>query len=270
MSKYTFEEVLKHFEYWLESNQYTTETGKCYVNCYTKNIVKKILCPWFEKHNLLITYDNFNQSAKNEEIRSLIESLSECIIEYELKNPNHNLAKKTLINYRSGLRAFFTFLETECLYFDCKLNKKSLRKHIKDLGGSFCYIQKQIIEVFFSRLITQDRVYENMIYPARVLNQIFNNSEKKSCYKALLRDKIMETKFLISDNSESSVSLENISKVTIKPIENNVYIYHKGKSYELFTEKPSKGNNTYEKLNAQCFGDLSLDHDKKTQSNKCC
>lgn len=268
--KNSLSQVLSEFNNHL-SGMHSPGTCKCYVNNYVKPAVEQILKPYFEKSIGCNPFDSFNQSNSKSVQRSLIIAISESLLEKEIHSLTLGKTEKTIKNRRSGLRAFFAFLENEGYYFDCIISNSTLTAELKSLNGSVTYSEEDMLDIFLSRLITQDRAYSNMIYPARVMNQIFNNSAKQKDYKDILNDTLRNTKFFIDDKgnyaSLNKISKNKISKLYIDYSKRGaVSICVSGKQYDLYTENPTVSPSRYEKIFATDFGDLSLDHDIPLQN----
>ena len=245
---------------------YSLGTSKWYVNSYAKPAIDQILKPYFDKNFGCNPFCSFNQSKSNSVRRSLIIAISESLLEKEIHDLALGKSAKTINNWRSGLRAFFAFLESEDYYFDCSTSKSTLEAALKSQKGSVTYSKQDMLKIFLSRLITQDRAYKHMIYPAKVLNQIFNNSDRRGDCRIILDEALKKTKFVI-DGKGSSVNLKDISKLCIDYGNNGaVSICASGKHYDLYTENPTVTPSLYERFSAIDFGDLSLDHDTPLQN----
>jgi len=243
---------------------YSDGTSKCYVNSYVKPALERILNPYFEKEIGCTPFNSFNQSKNNNVQRSLIIAISESLLEKEINELALGKAAKTIKNWRSGLRAFFTFLENEDCYFDCKTPNSTFVTSLQRLKSTITYSKEDMSDIFLSRLITQDRAYSHMIYPARVLNQIFNNSAKRDDYRKILGNALEAVKFIVDDKG-NTVQLNRITSLCIDYGKSGaVSICISGKQYELYTETPKKSG--YEKIFVTDFGDLSLDHDTPLQN----
>ncbi len=262
-----FSSIIDEFEaYLFSSGLYSKGTSRYYARNYVKPAIEKILVPWFNKNGLENPFERYDTNNINIGQRSLIAAISDCIISQEAKNPQLGLTKKTVSNWRSGLRAFFTFLETQNYCFDYKSSNKVLNHNIQQSGVSVVFSNLNLFKTFKARLITQDRAYNHMIYPARLINLIFNNSNLKSNYHGLLADAINDTIFLIDGTGSYKQLLRDISTLVIDyNLKNgNSIIIGKTDSWFVFTENPS--TNGYEKIMAKGLADLSLDHNTPLQN----
>lgn len=251
--------LLKEFSDWLI---FRGKKSTNYSKINVPQALKQILVPWFNYNFSCDPFDSFNQNSSNSKKRAYIISLSEVLFNEEIKKNSCGLTVKTIKDYRSGTREFFLFMETEGYFFNCSINISSLRSALNKIGGSIQFKRKDLFETFESRLITQDRAYSNMIYPARLLNIIFNNSPKKDAYKKTIEAVLNKTKFLI-DGKGCFLRLSGIDSVELST-SRNVSVSAKSKTYSLYTETGTKGQ--YILLTADCLDDLSLDHEPPLQN----
>jgi len=264
-----FLSVIGEFENYLyHSGLYTNGTSKCYAQNYVKPAIEKLLASWFANHDIVNPFSMYNEKGSQNDIeeRSLIVAISDCLISQEIKNLQLGLSAKTIGNWRSGLRLFFTFLETQNYCFGGKIKSGVLNKNIQKSCTSVVYSDIDLFNTFKARLITQDRAYQNMIYPARLINLIFNNSNLKDKYQDLLKEAINNTKFLIDKSKKSNKKLSDISRLVIDyNLKNgNSIIETKDDSWFVITENTK--TNIFEKIQAKGLEDLSLDHDIPLQN----
>ena len=167
------DDILNEFEdYLINTCGYTTKTSKCYARSYTKKLINDLLAPWFISRGFENPFNKYNNNKNHGINRTFIEAISECIIDCETNNLSIYKNIHTIQNKRSGLHKFFSFIENENYYFNTKINKELLQKELYGFGGSIEYKKHELFNVFYQRLITQDRAYEYMIYPARTINRI--------------------------------------------------------------------------------------------------
>ena len=167
-------------------------------------------------------------------------------------NPKHpDITKKTASNYGSYKNAFYSFLE------DIIKNTPDDKSATPvDEYPDFELDSKAMVKRFISRFKTQDRVYEQIMFPCRVFGKLFPKKE----YKELLVDACNRISFII-DNSGNTISFKNIKSLFV----NNHAVYllgNNGNQYSALTEcfddnKKSKGYFPYPKPS---FRNLSIDH----------
>lgn len=167
-------------------------------------------------------------------------------------NPKHpDITKKTASNYGSYKNAFYSFLE------DIIKNTPDDKSATPvDEYPDFELDNKAMVKRFISRFKTQDRVYEQIMFPCRVFGKLFPKKE----YKDLLVDACNRISFII-DNNGNTISFKNIKSLFV----NNHAVYllgNNGNQYSALTEcfddnKKSKGYLPYPKPS---FRNLSIDH----------
>ena len=263
--KQSFATVLKDYKEWLIDNMVSRGSAASYAGAYVPMLVKKVLSPFFaETFDGLDPYECFNNSSAKASASRLILAASEEIVEKELMKDSPVLAKKTLSNYRSGIRAFFNYMSEEGLYFDTSLTASQREKmHAFVVAGStpIKYNKKELFDIFKSRLITQDRAYDRMLYCARVIHQTFNQSEKKGSYNDLLAYVIGNTKFLIEEGGV--IRLNDIYDIVIYPSK-RVVVHTDDKSEHTLYTLNADGARVL--LRAMTAEDLSIDHDEPLEN----
>lgn len=252
--------ILSDFKAWIIDNgQAGVGSAGSYAYTYVPKLIENVLHPAFEK---VIPgfqpYRSFSNSAAHAEIRRLIFAASEQIVAGEMCNANAS-SKKTLSNYRSGLRMFFRFMESENVYYDVSLSKQAkgiLSGFVSSTTVVIEYSRDELRKTFKSRVTTWDRAYQKLLYPARLINRIFNASSSKEKYKDLLDRVIARIKFRV--NPTDYVRLKNVSSIAIYP----------GKKVEVTTtDKRMSGLLTEDGAKNLCdmkaltVADLSIDHD---------
>ena len=253
--------VLEEFENWLIDNEIVGEgSARSYADSYVPGLIEKVLTPYFEKaFEGLDPYATFRQSSVFSTDGRLILAASEEIILKEREDKSSALSAKTLSNYRSGLRAFIGFLSAEGLCFDVKptaSQRKSMTAFVTEGNSAVTYTCRELFGIFKSRLITQDRAFNRMLYCARMIHRIFNQSALKKDYDALFDRVISNVRFLLEDGN--SVCLKDIKKVLIYPNRYTLVCLNDGTRHKLYTLTTEKQRVL---LRALTVADLSLDHD---------
>ncbi|MBR6479948.1 MAG: hypothetical protein IKT04_05550 [Clostridia bacterium] len=247
-------EVLENFEEWLDGQDYYSTQ---YVR-YMKSLIEKL----FDKSEFV--FKGPTDPAKTNKNTLAFLLIHKLLIENEIKK-SKNGAKtqwttKTIQNYQSGFCAFEEFIVAEG--YDYK-GKKKYQEELKSLQNeTITYTRKQMADKFKSRLVTQDRVYENILYPARLLNKIFNNNPTyQQKYKDLLNKSIGNIKFIV-DEKGNTVKLSEIVYASINVESGSVTLKLTGGKgvKNLYTQNGSKKE--FKQLKAKKgAADLSLDHD---------
>ena len=203
------------------------------------------------------TLDNLDSDSVSEEQRGNLEATLERILQNEIQNSNNasRVSKKTLSNYLSGVRLFWTFLEyrhsgKEVIDESQKIEARIDEELITEINLK--YTKQQIYKVFKARLKTQDRFYEHIALPFRLLNKVFNRMGFRNQNDEVLDNEIWNVKFLIKNGSKK---LEEINGLEISGSED--YLTHRGQQ-RLLT-KSSDGSVV--PMTAKTLSTISLDHD---------
>lgn len=260
---------------------------------YVKSLFANVL---EEKKDKLAALFSFNSNEvgsifdwcvspeRSEEELSAFSFYVEELLGNEIRNAKSGVCAfgvgwKTLANYRSGFRSFMEFLGTE-RESDRKENKQTVeeKKYKPDkpsiisllgfIPESQYYSHRQMFRIFKSRLKTQDRFFENIIYPIRLLSKVFNDFGKDAEYNDLLESIIEQIKFKVSTES-IIVDFNNIKSLRIDfTDEESSCSVNSGKDKKLvYTEYFENGQCTgVRPITPTSFRDISLDHDTPMHS----
>ena len=257
---FTYDEIVKRFETWTRKCETLGEgSALCYAKSYFPGIIKKAVSPCFSVQIGWVPFDTLCQNKSLFGLRRQVITACEIAVEKMILNKDTTPAqRKTLRNYRSGLRAFFRFMEEENIYFvkPCKAIQDNLKSFVESNTCEIKYSYDELSVIFKSRLVTQDRAYHHMLYCARIINSIFNNSAAKGDYDKVMQDAIDIIKLVVSDSGRT-ILFRDVSAIYIKPSV-SVTIVSKGTIYTMYTRNPDGRYIPFVALNAE---DLSIDHD---------
>lgn len=270
-------ELLNAFGTWLEDNQIYS---KQYYN-YMRALVNKFFSEEFEKmfgKNCFECFAEKPAKPTNAITRNFL-VLCKCLIEKDLedinsgKRPRSGKSKKTLQDYQSGFYAFEEFVLTEGYNINAKkIENKDIEKVMQDYSSGkirVSYSKGQLIKIFKSRLTTQDRVYEKILYPARLINKIFNNSPSfHQKYMNLIENAIKRTKFVVDEDGKT-LELGVIKSISINPFKKHdvmVVPMDGSKACSLYSRKNRTKGQFGEFEAKKGIASLSLDHDSSLES----
>ena len=235
------EKVLAEFQEWLIDNNGKTRASsnlykgyvKKFFHLYPELVItqsKEFVC-----ETLLIEYDG---------------QLSDMITEAADKNK-----KKALSNIRSGFRSFSIFLEE--VGYSIELNNPQAEdvSSSKNNKHEISYSQKELVSIFRSRLNTQDRVFEKIALPFRLINMILNKSSVSSEYNKFMNKEILAIQFLTNNGVKTLGDIEGLfieSSGLVSVLDKHPYSKSTAFSYVY-----SKGS---EFLVADSMSVISLDH----------
>lgn len=173
----------------------------------------------------------------------------------EFKCAEDKTTKKHISNYKSAVSAL-----TEFVAMDEESTDGIVDSFLPAVEMPFesVYDKKMLINIFKSRLGTQERYYyaDDESFSARVLNKIVTKEKRPNIYEKL----ILETKFLYEADNNKFFRLSEISKLIIKT-DGYVKIEVKGKEYDVYTQVYVKGNFVgFELLRVDSVRLISLDH----------
>ena len=174
----------------------------------------------------------------------------------EFKNTTDKAIKKQISNYKSAVTALSEFLTYEDDGSDTIL---SLLPAVT-LPYESVYNQKELINIFKSRLESQERYYmdegDNASFSARVIKRIATKTKRKDIYKEL----ILNTRFLYQADENKFFRLSEISRLIINT-DGFVKIEVKGTEYDVYTQVYVKGKFIgFELLRVSSVSLVSLDH----------
>jgi hypothetical protein len=174
----------------------------------------------------------------------------------EFKNTTDKALKKQISNYKSAVTALSEFLTYE---EDENVTILSLLPAVT-LPFESVYDQKELIDIFKSRLESQERYYmddgDNASFSARVIKRIATKTKRKDIYKAL----ILNTRFLYQADENKFFRLSETSRLIVKT-DGFVKIEVKGTEYDVYTQVYVKGKFIgYELLRVSSVALVSLDH----------
>lgn len=233
--------ILAEFQEWLVDNN-----GK---TCASANLYKGYVKKFFHLYPELVV-------SQNEEFvcESLLTEydgrLSDKIIEAVDKNK-----KKALSNIRSGFRNFCIFLEEVGYSIELNVPQSEGVSSNSNNKHEISYSQKELVSIFRSRLNTQDRVFEKIVLPFRLINMILNKSSVSSEYNKFMNKEILDIQFLTNNGTKTLNDIEGLF------IEGNglvsVLDKHPYSKNTAFSYVYSKKN---EFLVADSMSVISLDH----------
>ena len=202
--------------------------------------------------------DLLDSHSVSVEQRGNLEAKLERILQNQIQNTDNtsSVSRKTLSNYLSGVRLFWDFLGyrhsgkeviDESQKIESSFEEKKLVTRI-DLK----YTKQQIYKVFKARLKTQDRFYEHIALPFRLLNKVFNTMGYQKQNTEVLDNEIWNVKFLIKNDSKT---LKEITGLEISGCED--YLAHSG--HQRLLTKCADGSVV--PMTAKTLSTISLDHD---------
>ena len=257
----TFKQTLDEFYDWLVGNSVVSQSSARNYKSFVLRAVDDVLDPYFSKTFGMSPYANFvktSATATRTQERSYVTALSEQAISDEIKKGVSN--RKTMQDRSSGLRLFFEFMDSEGIFYDLigwsTPKAKSLKNVALSASSAIVYTYTDLFKIFRSRLTTQDRAYNHMLYLARLMNKVFNNSNRKRNYDRILRSAIDGIKLLVDSNG-NCISFANLSELDIIPGKSVQIKTNKGRAYTLYTDTA----NGIVPLQAVDISDLSIDHD---------
>ena len=260
--------IIEKFNEWVIENSVYSPQYKNYMN----SLMKKFFLVKFRKDcgiDLTNCFKDKATSISDSTQRFLV--LCSCMLEVERDDkkgacsgvPETTWKLKTLEDYSSAWNAFAEFIVSEGYNVDSKIiNSKCITEKLNKYSSKkikLNYKKGKLEKIFLSRLTTQDRVYENILYPARLLNKVFNNSPYKEQYKELLYYVIGNARLIIGKDGETK-PLDDITGISIEISQKNGVTVDCGTRthLKLFTEGKTGIIELSAKKGVQ---DLSLDHD---------
>ena len=281
---------LSAFSDWLDIADDSRRSYCSYVKSLFANVLehkKRELATIFpiQSEDICSVFNWCVSPERSEEELSAFSLYVEELLGKEIRNAKKGVCTfgvcwKTLTNFRSGFRSFMEFLGIEREY-DRSYNRQSEEEEktdkprqssiISQLGfhpDTLVFTHKQMYRTFKSRLKTQDRFFENIIYPIRLLSKVFNDFGKDAEYNDLLESIIEQIKFKVSTES-IIVDFNNIKSLRIDfTDEESSCSVNSGKDKKLvYTEYFENGQCTgVRPITPTSFRDISLDHDTPMHS----
>ena len=211
------------------------DSKKSYIS-YVTNAIKH-----FEKH-----YNNefdFYDKVQNE-CNSICALLNSYLTEIKLGKIN-DVSPKTAWNYSSAFSIYQDILSDIC---DNK--NKTLNNYLANISP-IIYTKKDIIKVFLNRLVTQDREYEHIKFPTRIINKIC----PKGWFRNLLKSSIERT--IIYDGNGTEYTFSDLDKLII--VNNKIIAQFNNKKIEVYS--PTVDYKDYVIFDgSKGLPELSLDH----------
>lgn len=251
-------DLLLDFKLWMNDYPITRESSTSYVS-YAKNYLVQLnqYTTGKYKYDLLANIKKSNK-IKPEDINLLLTMDRACNI---VKNQIH---EKTFYNYRSGFRLLSEFLfDTEQYCFD----QKGSEQFQQDYNSAIDIVYSKSImkKIFISRLITQDRKLikddlpaDQLMYPARLINRILNNSCVNDEYKEML-NKLVDGIRLYYDKTDNTKfkCFDSVTRLVIT--EKAVEFKSKNSKKEMTLLTNSKGK-LIPLIASKGIRDISIDH----------
>lgn len=173
----------------------------------------------------------------------------------KFKNSTDKAQKKQISNYKSAVSMLSEFVSESGTPKSSSVTVSFLPA--VTLPFESVYSQKELFNIFKSRLVTQDRYYygDEKCFPSRIINRIATKHKRK-----LYNNLILDTRFLYEADGDKFFLLRDIDGLTIKT-DGFVKIEVKGKEYDVYTEvwKDLKFVG-YELLRVNSVKYISLDH----------
>ncbi len=175
-------------------------------------------------------------------------------LSHESEITKDKVLKKHVSNYRSAVSALSEFVSKD------EAEPSTVVSFLPTVALPFesVYDQKELINKFNSRLITQERYYygDGASFSARVINRIATKIKRKNIYKEL----ILNTRFLYGAEESKFFLLKDITKLTIKT-DGFVKIEVDSKEYDVYTQVYTEGKFVgFELLRVSSVEFISLDH----------
>lgn len=244
----------------------TMGTAKSYKS-YVLNAVK--LVP-FTKENSNEEWSLFkilNNSIENDEITVDIDEIINLIItQLSIAGADKLFGKsrKTLQNYKSGLFKYLEFILNQEKYvfsnqneFRANYSLNKISNETKEIESTqIIFSKNDLIKNFSLRIKTQDRLYEHIFYPIRIINRVFRIQNKRKLFKDWVISLLNHIKIHLEDRI---IEFRELSSIIIS--DNLVYIVSKdGSKEKAFTYTKNEGEK--EAFNVLKLSDISIDHVK--------
>ncbi len=253
-------------DFWKAFAEYLREMGlkESTISCYIKQYIKKCL-------EIYLDLSMLDFKIFDDKIKLVLAQALHRLLYKAIKSNANEKDKKRLQDYNSAVRALIAFLESllpsveELSEEDQSLQEEEVvapaaSSHVvlafseDDVDDVYTY--DELIQIFKSRIATQDRSYKDAYLPCRVLQKIFGKNPK---YRALIKAMLDRTVFLLGNNKKAL--LKDIQEIYFS----KGYVWVKLKNGEielLYTEVFCKGKSVgYDVMRASKISDLTLDHD---------
>ena len=206
----------------------------------------------------------FYAIKKNRKRKLLV--LAECYLNELKENNTTSLSMKTLSNYFSSFKWFmYMTFETEIKTKNIKKIDKNVLKSIEDeierryaFIDRIIYSKKKINDIYIARLKTQDREYEEINFPIRV---IWKLAKRETIEKQLLKsmqNRIDEMIYFVSKDGKKTITHKQIREFVLNIKDDCVNI----NGEKMFTEKyiEKRGQNKEYIKQRPIMAQISIDH----------
>lgn len=263
------EHFKNHFEEYLNSIgelNLGKGTKKSYVT-YMRNI-SRVLLDKYIKENLKIEETNSFIELfyrVNSDTRVKLLALVEVYIDNYLQKTSQNeikeqtsKTKKTIQNYRSGFRHFtnmgYDFNEKAVNSIDKRV-KDIINKKYEELD-SITYTKKALDKVYIARLKTQDRSYDEIMFPIRAIWKFAKKHGKDKDILKVMQETLDKMVYYTSADGTENIEHKNIKKLTLNLKDKYVGLNQREK---MFTEVFGKA---VKELQKPIMASISIDHAK--------
>ncbi|NDW08657.1 hypothetical protein [Dysgonomonas sp. 520] len=165
--------------------------------------------------------------------------------------------KSTISNWRTGLNRYLEFVyqyldpETE----DLNIHKNSISIENEGPENIIKITKDELYSKFHFRLITQDRYYENILYPIGLIKRLFYKTGRKEIFNKYIKAMIDKT---LVYSEDGILSIADINSFLIDPNNEEVHVLtNENKKLQVFTPTHEKENVLFK---VKSFLQISLDH----------
>lgn len=236
-----------------EVNGDSRESYASYLKGLCSNFLDEYILKEFGYKAGFLTFINSLKRDLQPKVFSICNAYLDHLI--EIKDSSIRSAK-TLSNYRSGFKRFeeYVFSEDfENVKKKCKVDDVTKQLIITKFSnlGTITYTKRDLTKTFLFRLKTQDRCYDFIRYPIRLIWKLATKENLQEKIVRSMRDRLNDMDCYISKDGRA-IKYEKVRKLTIS----NGKPYVNGK--QLYTELFNGASNVSPKKYQSMQPDLSL------------
>lgn len=220
-----------------EVNGDSKKSYASYLKGLCSNFLDEYILKEFGYNAGFLTFIN----SLKQDLRSKIFTICDVYLDYLIKIKDSSIrSAKTLSNYRSGFKRFEEYVFSED--FENVKKKSKVDDTTKQLIvtkfnnlGTITYTKRDLTKTFLFRLKTQDRCYDFIRYPIRLIWKLVTKENLQEKIVRSMRDRLNDMDCYISKDGKA-IKYEKVRKLTIS----NGKSYVNGK--ELYTELFNDGS----------------------------
>lgn len=256
--------------YLIDKELFEVNSAKSYSSYVTSALRDRTICIDTDTF-----FDIIETNKEHHKIKFLIKFIDNVLVFYHKENIEKEIEvpQKTISNWKSGLKKYRDYLECKLLDLEQDftntiesihagdspsielLQFKSANSIPQGSSSVAIYSKKELIDIFIFRILTQDRCYDHICFPIRLIKRILYKCGQRKAFDAIILKAINEIEVHVG--SGKVLILKDIDELRIDGRSKHTTVVSGGVTHDVYTPIHN-GKNTLMRVGS--ISQISIDH----------